>query len=171
MQWRADRMAVRPFIDSRRDGDASGMPDPEMCVSGRDFSCLSGMLDDEEVRRENGFVKWHIENGFVKLCFTHRLAPQAILIICKCKTLQAVFALQLKNRFLRLNEKKPFFSMKRMAFSIRWKLDCTCDFVGTHASCANINRFDVAVSFNDFYFLHWVSIFYSHVWIPGNVRY
>lgn len=62
MQWRADRMAVRPFIDSRRDGDASGMPDPEMCVSGRDFSCLSGMLDDEEVRRENGFVK---------LCFTH----------------------------------------------------------------------------------------------------
>ena len=49
MQWRADRVAVRPFIDSRRDGDASGMPDPEMCVSGRDFSCLSGMLDDEEV--------------------------------------------------------------------------------------------------------------------------
>ena len=62
MQWRADRMAVRPFIDSRRGGNASCMPDPEMCVSGRDFSCLSGMLDDEEVRRENGFIK---------LCFTH----------------------------------------------------------------------------------------------------
>ena len=53
---------MRPFIDSRRDGDASGMPDPEMCVSGRDFSCLSGMLDDEEVKRENGFEK---------LCFTY----------------------------------------------------------------------------------------------------
>ena len=89
MQWRADRMAVRPFIDSRRVGYASGMPDPEMCVSGRDFSCLSGMLDDEEVR---------------------------ILIICKCKTLQAVFALQLKNRFLRLNEKKPFFSSEKNGF-------------------------------------------------------
>ena len=49
---------MRPFIDSRRVGYASGMPDPEMCVSGRDFSCLSGMLDDEEVRRENGFVKF-----------------------------------------------------------------------------------------------------------------
>ena len=49
MQWRADRMAVRPFIDSRRDGDASGMPDPEMCVSGRDGSDRTGVLDDEEV--------------------------------------------------------------------------------------------------------------------------
>ena len=52
MQWRADRVAVRPFIDSRRDGDASGMPDPEMCVSGRDFSCLSGMLDDEKIKQK-----------------------------------------------------------------------------------------------------------------------
>ena len=51
MQRCADRMAVRPFVDSRRDGDASGMPDSEMCVSGRDFSCLSGMLDDEKVDR------------------------------------------------------------------------------------------------------------------------
>ena len=42
---------MRPFIDSRRDGDASGMPDPEMCVSGGDFSCLSGMLDDKKVDR------------------------------------------------------------------------------------------------------------------------
>ena len=42
---------MRPFIDSRRDGDASGMPDPEMCVSGRDFSCLSGMLDDKKIGR------------------------------------------------------------------------------------------------------------------------
>ena len=48
---------MRPFADCSRNGDASGMPDPEMCVSGRVFSCLSGMLDDEEVRRENGFVK------------------------------------------------------------------------------------------------------------------
>ena len=53
---------MRPFTDCSRNGDASGMPDPEMCVSGGDFSCLSGMLDDEEVKRENGFVK---------LCFTH----------------------------------------------------------------------------------------------------
>ena len=48
---------MRPFIDSRRDGDASGMPDPEMCVSGGDRPDWAGVLDDEEVRRENGFVK------------------------------------------------------------------------------------------------------------------
>ena len=51
-------------------------------------------------------------------------------------------------------KKSRSFHQKRMAFNIRWKLDCTCDFVGTHASCANINRFDVAVVFNDFYFLY-----------------
>ena len=51
-------------------------------------------------------------------------------------------------------KKSRSFHQKRMAFNIRWKLDCTCDFVGTHASCANINRFDVAVVFNDFYFFY-----------------
>ena len=52
MQWRADRMVVRPFTDRGWGWDASGMPDPEMCVSGRDFSCLSGMLDDEEIKQK-----------------------------------------------------------------------------------------------------------------------
>lgn len=51
MQWCADRMAVRPFIDSRRDGDASGMPDPEMCVSGRDRSDRAGVLVGEKIGR------------------------------------------------------------------------------------------------------------------------
>jgi hypothetical protein len=51
MQWCADRMAVRPFTDRGWGWDASGMPDPEMCVSGGDFSCLSRMLDDKKVDR------------------------------------------------------------------------------------------------------------------------
>ena len=51
-------------------------------------------------------------------------------------------------------KKSRSFHWKRMAFGIRRKLDCACYFVGTHTSCANINRFDVAVSFNDFYFFY-----------------
>ena len=42
-------MAVRPFTDRGWGWDASGMPDPEMCVSGRDGSDRTGVLDDEEV--------------------------------------------------------------------------------------------------------------------------
>ena len=41
---------MRPFADCSRDGDASGMPDPEMCVSCGDRPDRTGMLDDEEVR-------------------------------------------------------------------------------------------------------------------------
>ena len=55
-------MALRAASDRRWGRAASGMPDPEMCISGRDFLCLSGMLDVEKVKKENGFVK---------LCFTH----------------------------------------------------------------------------------------------------
>ena len=50
MQWRADRMAVRPFTDRGWGRDASGMPDPEMRVSGGDRPDRAGVLDDEEVR-------------------------------------------------------------------------------------------------------------------------
>ena len=42
---------MRAVADFHRSGDASGMPDPEMCVSGGDFLCLSGVLDAEKVRR------------------------------------------------------------------------------------------------------------------------
>ena len=40
-----------------------------------------------------------------------------------------------------------------MAFIIRLELDCACNLVGTHTSCANVNRFYIAVVFNDFYFV------------------
>ena len=43
---------MRPFTDCSRNRDASGMPDPEMCVSGRDFSCLSGILDDVKIKQK-----------------------------------------------------------------------------------------------------------------------
>ena len=43
--------------DRRRGRDASGMPDPEMCVSGWDFSGLSGVLDDKKIRIETGSEK------------------------------------------------------------------------------------------------------------------
>ena len=57
MQWRADGMAVRPSADRSRDGDASGMPDPEMCVSCGDRPDRAGVLDDEKVERGKRFVK------------------------------------------------------------------------------------------------------------------
>ena len=41
---------MRPSADCSWGWDASGMPDPEMCVSGRDRSDRAGVLDDEEVR-------------------------------------------------------------------------------------------------------------------------
>ena len=50
MQWCADRMAVRPFTDRSWGWDASGMPDPEMCVSGRDRPDRAGVLDAEKVK-------------------------------------------------------------------------------------------------------------------------
>ncbi|MBQ2412429.1 MAG: hypothetical protein II313_03280 [Anaerotignum sp.] len=34
------------------------MSDPEMCVSGWDFSGLSGVLDDKKIRIETGSEKW-----------------------------------------------------------------------------------------------------------------
>ena len=61
-------MALRFASDRRWGGAASGMPDPEMCVSGGDFLCLSGVLDAEKVKRGNGYV----ENGFVKKTETTR---------------------------------------------------------------------------------------------------
>ncbi len=51
-------------------------------------------------------------------------------------------------------KKSRSFHGKRMAFIIRLELDCACNLVGTHASCANVNRFDVTVVFNDFHFLY-----------------
>ena len=41
-----------------------------------------------------------------------------------------------------------------MAFIIRLELDCACNLVGTHTSCANVNRFYIAVVFNDFNLLY-----------------
>lgn len=32
--------------------------------------------------------------------------------------------------------------------------DCACNLIGAHTSCANINRFDITVIFNDFYLLY-----------------
>ena len=43
-------MAVRPFADCNRTGDASGMSDPQVCLSGGDRSDRAGVLDAEEVR-------------------------------------------------------------------------------------------------------------------------
>lgn len=57
-------------------------------------------------------------------------------------------------KICRKRKKAVLFIRKRMAFIIRLELDCTCNFVGTHASCANVNRFYVTVVFNDFYFLY-----------------
>ena len=48
---------MRAVADFHRNGDASGMPDPEMCVSGGDFLCLSGVLAHQKMKIENGFVK------------------------------------------------------------------------------------------------------------------
>ena len=57
---------MRSAADCGGDGNASGMPDPVVCVSDRYFACLSGMLAGEKVKGE-----WRRENGFVKLRFTH----------------------------------------------------------------------------------------------------
>ena len=40
-----------------------------------------------------------------------------------------------------------------MAF-VLWKSDCARNLVGTHTSCANVNRSYTAVVFNDFDFLY-----------------
>ena len=57
MQWCSDRVALRCVIDCRGCGDASGMPDPEVCLSGGDLLCLSGVLAHQKMKIENGFVK------------------------------------------------------------------------------------------------------------------
>ena len=43
-------MAGWTSVDRYRGRDASGMPDPEMCVSGGDRSDRAGVLDAEEMR-------------------------------------------------------------------------------------------------------------------------
>ena len=43
--------------DCCRGWDASGVPDPEMCISGWDFSGLSGVLDHKKIRIETGSEK------------------------------------------------------------------------------------------------------------------
>ena len=48
---------MRSHSDRGRGWDASGMPDPEMCVSGWDFSGLPGVLDDKKIRIETGLEK------------------------------------------------------------------------------------------------------------------
>jgi hypothetical protein len=50
-------MAVRSHSDRCWGWDASGMSDPEMRVSGWDFSDLSGVLDDKKIRIETGSEK------------------------------------------------------------------------------------------------------------------
>ena len=50
-------MALRCASDRCGNGDASGMPDPEMCVSGGDISGLYWMLVSEKMKRGNGFVR------------------------------------------------------------------------------------------------------------------
>ena len=48
-------MAVRTASDRCGDRFASGMPHPEMCLSGGDLLCLSGLLVDKKMkmRKEN----------------------------------------------------------------------------------------------------------------------
>ncbi len=53
MQRRTDELAVRADFDRHRDRTASGMSDPQMCVSGGDLFCLPGMLADQKVKIEN----------------------------------------------------------------------------------------------------------------------
>lgn len=60
-------MAVRTASDRCGDRFASGMPHPEMCLSGGDLLCLSGVLADEKVR------KW-----IRKASLYSSLAPQVI---------------------------------------------------------------------------------------------
>ncbi len=103
MQRCADRVVMRCITDRIGDGDASGMSDPQVCISGRDIFCLPGMLAYKKVK---------IEKRCVKRSFTYPLAPQVILITCNCKVLQAVFAIQLKNRFLRARKKAVLFIRK-----------------------------------------------------------
>ena len=50
-------MALRCASDCCGGGDASGMPDPEVCLSGGDLSGLSGVLAHQKMKIENGFVK------------------------------------------------------------------------------------------------------------------
>ena len=45
-------MAVRSAFDCRRDRDASGMPDPEVCVCCWVDFRLPGMLADEKMREK-----------------------------------------------------------------------------------------------------------------------
>ena len=48
---------MRAVADFHRNGDASGMPDPEVCVSGGDLFCLHWVLAHQKMKIENGFVK------------------------------------------------------------------------------------------------------------------
>lgn len=50
MQRRTDELAVRSGLDCHRGGDASGMPDPQVCISGGDLFCLSGVLADQKMK-------------------------------------------------------------------------------------------------------------------------
>ena len=44
-------------------GDASGMSDPEMCVSGGDLFCLSWVLDAEKVKKRKRMRKKRIRKA------------------------------------------------------------------------------------------------------------
>ena len=41
---------MRSGLDCHRGGDASGMSDPQVCLSGGDWTDWAGVLDAEEVR-------------------------------------------------------------------------------------------------------------------------
>ena len=46
---------MRRAADRGRGGDASGMSDPQVCISGGDLFCLSGLLADQKMKIENDF--------------------------------------------------------------------------------------------------------------------
>ena len=55
---------MRAAADFHRNGDASGMPDPEVCVSGGDFLCLSGVLAHQKMKIETKRRQKWIETSF-----------------------------------------------------------------------------------------------------------
>lgn len=57
MQWCTNELAVWPAFDRCGGGDASGMSHPEVCVSGGDLLCLSGVLDAEKVKMRKGDIE------------------------------------------------------------------------------------------------------------------
>ena len=68
MQRCTDGVAVRGASDRCGGGDASGMPDPEVCVSGGGVFCLCGVLAGEEMKKR---CVIGIRKPIRKASFTH----------------------------------------------------------------------------------------------------